>query len=56
MQMYSFRMRQLRLTYGFKGPERQEVLRKTMSAHHDKVIHNSISKRKESQINSVLFF
>lgn len=31
-------IRQLRLTYGFKGPERQEVLRKTMSAHHDKDI------------------
>jgi len=31
-------MRQLRLTYGFKGPERQDVLRKSMSARQDKVI------------------
>jgi len=31
-------MRELRLTYGFKGPERQDVLRKSMSANHDKVI------------------
>lgn len=37
-QLFFFSMRQLKLTYGFKGPERQELLRKSMSAHHDKVI------------------
>jgi hypothetical protein len=31
-------MRELRLTYGFKGPERQDVLRKSMCANQDKVI------------------
>ncbi|CAF1234026.1 unnamed protein product [Rotaria magnacalcarata] len=31
-------MRQLRSTYGFKGPEREESLRKSMSANHDKDI------------------
>jgi hypothetical protein len=35
-------MRQLRLTYGFKGPEREEVLRQTMIANHDKVIFDYI--------------
>lgn len=30
-------MRHLRTTYGFKGPEREESLRKSMSANHDKV-------------------
>ncbi len=31
-------MRQLKFTYGFKGPERQDVLRHSMSANQDKVI------------------
>jgi hypothetical protein len=31
-------MRQLRFTYGFKGPERDDVLRQSMNANQDKVI------------------
>ena len=30
-------MRRLPLTYGFKGPERQDVLRKSMIGNKDKV-------------------
>jgi hypothetical protein len=32
------RMNRLRSTYGFKGPQRQEVLQKCISANHDKVL------------------
>jgi hypothetical protein len=35
-------MRQLRLTYGFKGPERDDVLRQSMTANQDKVILDCI--------------
>jgi hypothetical protein len=32
-----YRMQRLRLSYGFKGPERQELLKKSMTANQDKV-------------------
>jgi hypothetical protein len=34
-------MNRLKLSYGFKGPEREELLRKTMCTNHDKVYYYS---------------
>jgi hypothetical protein len=47
-------MNRLRFTYGFKGPERDELLRKSMLNNQDKVQRTILSKnvlrRKETTI------
>ena len=47
-------MRRLPLTYGFKGPERQDVLRKSMIAHTDKVFE-WLSTSKDSMLSDDIF-
>lgn len=37
--MILFRMNRLKLSYGFKGPQRDDLLKKTMSNNQDKVHH-----------------
>lgn len=46
-------MNRLRLSYGFKGPEREELLKKTMSSNPDKVFF-SFEKKNYNSINFCL--